>query len=257
MSDTPYSANIRMFELLQRAKAQTTTIKIYRDGAQVVPASGTYTLQKPNGQNVVNGGVVAIDGNGTCSYTHTAPQLPDTLVLGEGYMQLWSITISGEVYTFRRMVSLVLQKLFPVISDADLTAVYSNLDDSRPSNLTSYQSYIDDAWYTILRKIRGQGDGFEYLITSPSALYESHRHLSLYLIFRDFHSSLGQSGGRYLDLANEHNQAFHAEFSAISWIYDQNHDNVPDDPDTRTRGQPTIFLNRPGTWGRGYRRFRS
>ena len=159
MSDTPYSANIRMFELLQRAKAQTTTIKIYRDGAQIVPASGTYTLQKPNGQNVVNGGVVAIDGNGTCSYTHTAPQLPDTLVLGEGYMQLWSITISGEVYTFRRMVSLVLQKLFPVISDADLTAVYSNLDDSRPSNLTSYQSYIDDAWYTILRKIRGMISG--------------------------------------------------------------------------------------------------
>ena len=246
-----------MFELLQRATAQTTTLKIYRDGAQIVPASGTYTLQKPNGETIVNGGVVAIDAHGNCSYTHTAPQLPASLVLGEGYMQMWNITINAVVYTFRRMVSLVLQKLYPVISDTDLTAVYSNLDDARPSSLTSYQSYIDDAWYTILRKIRGQGQGFEYLITSPSALYESHRHLTLYLIFRDFHSSLGQSNGRYLDLANEHNQAFHQEFSTVNWIYDEDHNNVPDDADKRTRGQPTIFLNRSGSiYGRRFRRWR-
>ena len=257
MSDTPYSANIRSFELLQRDKAQSTTIKIFRDGAQVVPTSGKYTLQKPSGENIVLDATCNIDGDGTCSITHTKTQLPNTLVLGEGYMQLWTLTISGTEYTFRRMVSLVLQKLFPVISDTDLTAVYSNLDASRPSSLSSYQKYIDDAWYTILRKIRGQGKGFEYLVTSPSAFYESHRHLALYLIFRDFHSALAQSNGRFLDLANEHNQAFHMEFSAISFIYDEDHDNVPDDADVRTRGTPTVFTSRPGSYGRTrYRRYR-
>ena len=258
MSDTPYSANIRFFELLQRDKAQTTTLKIFRDGAQVVPTAGKYTLQKPNGKNIVLDASCTIDVNGTCSYTNTAGQLPTTLILGEGYMQLWTLTIAGVDYTFRRMASLVLQRLYPVISDTDLTAVYSNLDATRPSSLTSYQKYIDDAWYTILRKIRGQGKGFEYLVTSPSAFYEAHRHLSLYLIFRDFHSSLGQgSNGRFLDLANEHNQAFHMEFTTITFVYDEDHDNVPDDADTRTRATPTIFTTRPGTYGRNrYRRFR-
>jgi hypothetical protein len=119
--------------------------------------------------------------------------------------------------------------------DIDLTATYSDLDSLRPSSLSSYQQYIDDAWYQILRRIRNRGMGYEYLMMSPEAFFESHRHLSLYLIFRDFHSSLGQSNGRYLDLANEHYRLYRDDFDQINF-----------DADTRTRGQPTIFLTRPG-----------
>ena len=246
----PYSANIRFFEILERAKSQVTEIKIYRDNAQVVPASATYTLQKPDGTKIKENVAAAVALSGTVSFTHSAGDLPATLNLGEGYMQIWSITISGVVYAFRRMCSLVLKKLMPVISDNDLTAVYTNLEDLRPSSITSFQKYIDDAWYTILRKIRAQAGALEYLVTSPSALYECHRDLSLYLIFRDFHSSLGQASGRYLDLANEHNQAFHAAFNSINWIYDNDHDDVPDDANTRTRGPSTIFTSRGGSYAR-------
>tara|TARA_Y100001973_G_C5205094_1_gene340935 strand:+ start:3180 stop:3959 length:780 start_codon:yes stop_codon:yes gene_type:complete len=249
-SSIPYAANIRSFELLERQRSQITDIKIYRDNAQIVPSAGLYSLLKPDGSYVVEDGVVAIDSDGTCSYTHSSANLAKSLALGEGYMQLWKITISGTEYIFRRMASLVLRRLYPVISDVDLTRVYSNLEDVRPSSITSYQKYIDDAWYTILRRIRSRNEGFEYLITSPEAFYECHRHLSLYLIFRDFHSSLGQSTGRYLDLANEHNRAFHAEFEGINWLYDEDHSGQPDDPNSRTRSQPTIFLNRTGNYSR-------
>ena len=43
-SSTPYAAQIRTVELLERGKAQTTEIKIYRSGLQLVPTAATYTF---------------------------------------------------------------------------------------------------------------------------------------------------------------------------------------------------------------------
>lgn len=243
---TPYAAQIRTVELLERGRAQSTVIRFYRDGSQIVPTAATYTFKKPTGANLLTDETASIDGSGTVSYAHTSEQLATSELLGEGYIQEWTVTIDGEDFIFRRMAALVLKRLYPVISDVDLTATYSDLDALRPSSLSSYQQYIDDAWYQILRRIRNRGMGYEYLMMSAEAFFESHRHLSLYLIFRDFHSSLGQSNGRYLDLANEHYRLYRDDFDQINFVYDENHDGRADDADTRTRGQPTIFLTRPG-----------
>lgn len=252
-SSTPYAAQIRAIELLERSKSQKTHLKVYRDGLQLVPTAATYTLIKPTGEDLLTGATGTINVSGTVSYTHSPAQLSDTEDLGEGYVQEWTLTIGGEDYLFRRMAALVRRRLYPVVSDIDLTATYSDLDNVRPSSLTSYQQYIDDAWYQILRRIRNRGMGYEYLMMSAESFFESHRHLSLYLIFRDFHSSLGQSNGRYLDLANEHYKLFRDEFDSINFVYDTDHDGEADDANKRTRGQPTVFLNRPGEY---YRRRR-
>ena len=252
-SSTPYAAQIRAIELLERGKSQTTEIKIYRDGDQLVPTSATYTITKPTGADLISGASATIAGSGTVSYTHSAEQLAATLELGEGYVQEWTLEIDGEEYLFRRMAALVRRRLYPVVSDIDLTATYSDLENLRPSSLTSYQQYIDDAWFQLLRRIRNRGMGYEYLMMTPESFFEPHRHLSLYLIFRDFHSSLGQSNGRYLDLANEHYRLYRDEFDALNFVYDEDHNGEADDPNKRTRGQPTVFLNRPGEY---YRRRR-
>ena len=252
-SSTPYAAQIRTIELLERAKAQTSELKLYRDGSQIVPTAATYTLTKPTGTDLLTGQTATIAESGTVSYAHSAEQLKESEELGEGYVQEWTITIDGEEYLFRRMAALVRRRLYPVVSDIDLTATYCVLANFRPYTLTSYQQYIDDAWYQILRRIRNRGMGYEYLMMSAESFFEAHRHLSLYLIFRDFHSSLGQSNGRYLDLANEHYRLYRDEFDTINFIYDEDHDGEADDPNKRTRGQPTIFLNRPGQY---YRRRR-
>ena len=253
-SSTPYAAQIRAIELLERGRSQTTEIKVYRDGSQLVPTSATYTISKPTGADLISGASATIAVSGTVSYTHTAEQLAATLELGEGYVQEWTLEIDGEEYLFRRMAALVRRRLYPVVSDIDLTATYSDLENLRPSSLTSYQQYIDDAWFQLLRRIRNRGMGYEYLMMTPESFFESHRHLSLYLIFRDFHSSLGQSNGRYLDLANEHYRLYRDEFDSLNFVYDEDHNGEPDDPNKRTRGQPTIFLNRPGEyyWRRRY-----
>ena len=153
MSDTPYSARIRSVELLERNKAQVTQLKIYRDNAQVIPTSAKYTLVDPNGEKITDDQIASIDPSGTVSYTHPASDLPTTRTLGEGYIQEFKATIAGVEIIFRRVASLVKRKLYPVISDIDLTAVYSDLESLRPSTLSSYQNYIDEAWYTILMKL--------------------------------------------------------------------------------------------------------
>ena len=248
MSDTPYSARIRTVELLERNKSQVTEIKIYRDNAQIVPTSAKYTLYEPNGSKIIDDLGASVAVSGTISYTHPSSDLPKTRVLGEGYVQEFKPTISGVEYIFRRMTALVQRKLYPVISDIDLTAVYADLESLRPSTISSYQRYIDEAWYTILRKVRNQGRGFEYLVMSAESFAESHKHLTLYLIFRDFHSSLGQSNGRFLDLAHEHHRLFTYEFDSLNFIYDQNSDLIADDPDKRTASQPVIYLNTTGSY---------
>lgn len=245
MSDIPYSAQIRITELLERAKAQSTALKIFRDGAQIVPTSGTYTLKKPTGANIVTDVALTINDAGTASYNHSAEELADTLGLGEGYVQEFSLTIGGSVYLFRRMASVVLRRLYPTVQDGDLTATYTDLASLRPSSLTSYQTYIDDAWYQLLRRIKNQGMGYEYLVMNPESFFDVHRHLTLYLIFRDFHSSLSAEG-RYMDLSQEHWRLYREEFDSISFIYDDSHNLTADNPDKRTRGRPTIFLSRPG-----------
>ena len=96
--------------------------------------------------------------------------------------------------------------------------------------------------------------GFEYLVISPESLYEAHRHLSLYLIFRDFHSSIGQSEGRFLDLAQEHYKQYIQELDTINWIYDATHQNQATDPNKRSAAKPVIYLTAPSYYG--YRRRR-
>lgn len=251
---TPYSPQIRITELLEREKTQTTDLKIFRDNAQIVPTGGLYTLLKPDGVKVVDGAAALISGSGTLSYSHSAAQLVNTLPLGEGYVQEWTAVISGESFVFRRMAALVRRRLYPVVSDGDLSAIYSDLESLRPSTMTSYQSYIDDSWYTILRRLRTVGGGYEYLVMSSDSFFESHRHLTLYLIFRDFHSSLSQSNGRFLDLANLHFSQYQEEFNSINFVYDTNDDGIAGNADKRTRMKGTIYLTRNGPYRRWFRR---
>ena len=252
--NTFYAPRIRITELLEREKSQVTDIKIYRDNAQVIPTAATYTLFKPGSGEIVKDVVASIDVAGTVSYSHSAVQLSSSVELGEGYVQEWTVTISSIDYTFRRMAAVVRRRLYPVISDADLTATYSDLESLRPSSLTSYQQFIDEAWITMLNRMRTEGGGYSYLVMSPASFRAAHLNLSLYYIFRDFHSALGQSQGRYLDLAQEHWRQYQLEFDAINFVYDQGHDGKPDDADKRTSKSPTIYLTAPGRYNR--RRFR-
>tara|TARA_R100000231_G_scaffold66953_2_gene53692 strand:+ start:698 stop:1462 length:765 start_codon:yes stop_codon:yes gene_type:complete len=254
MSDTPYAPQIKVPELLERGKSQLSELPIYRNGALVAPTNVTYTLLAPDGTKIIDDAAATYPGN-IPQYTH-ATNLLDNQQLGEGYMQEWNVTIGGRVYTFRRMCAVVLRRLYPVVSDADLTSTFSQLEDLRPSSLSSYQTYIDEAWYTMIQRMRNEGGGLEYLVMSPEAFRSAHQNLALYYIFRDFHSSLGQSNGRFLDLSSEMFNQYKSEWKQINFVYDHSHKGSSDSPNTRVAKQPVIYLSNPGRLGnyRGRRR---
>lgn len=248
-NSTPYAPQIKVPELLERGKSQLTTLPVYRDGSLVGPTSVKYTLIKPDGTKVVDAATGTYPGN-IPQYTHSPTVLNDSLPLGEGYLQEWEIAFSGGTFNFRRNCALVKRRLYPVVSDGDLTSTYSQLADIRPSSLSSYQTYIDEAWYTMIQKMRTEGGGLEYLVMSPEAFRAAHQNLALYYIFRDFHSSLGQSNGRYLDLASEHFKQYTYEWKQINFIYDYDHNGHPDQPEKRQAMQPVIYTAQSGRFFR-------
>lgn len=246
---TPYAPQIKVPELLERGKSQLTTLPIFRNGALVGPTDVRYSLIAPNGTKIVDAAVGTYPGN-IPQYTHSAANLAESLALGEGYLQEWEVTLVGGTFNFRRNAAIVKRRLYPVISDGDLTSTYSQLADIRPSTLSSYQTYIDEAWYTMIQKMRTEGGGLEYLVMSPEAFRAAHQNLTLYYIFRDFHSSLGQSNGRYLDLASEHFKQYTYEWKQINFVYDYDHDGHSDQPNKRQAAQPVIYTSQSGTYYR-------
>lgn len=244
-TSTIYSTDTRHVILLERGRSQVSDIRVFRDGAQKVPTGGTYTLTSPTGEKIVDGVAVTISGGGTCSYTLSAAQLKDSLKLSEGYLEEWSLTLSDGTPIFRRAAAVVRRRLYPVLSTQDLTDYYSQLNDLLPSNLTSYQPYIDTAWNTILRKIASNGLGYSYLIMSPDSFFEVHLHLTLSRIFQDFHSSLGNQVSHYFELSNQHFDRYRDEWSALNFLYDEENENEITNPEKRTGGSPTIYLNNP------------
>jgi len=216
----------------------------------VSPTAAYFRLENPEGNDVISRTAVSIVAN-VATYTIAPSELPTTLNLGDGYVQWWELTIDGVVHTFKKPTAVALSALYPVISDLDLEAEYSDLATIRPSNLGStYQTYIDEAWVQLIQRVRDQGN-IEYLIMSPQSLRAAHKNLTFYLIFKDMDSS-GLGEGRYLDLAREHRKQHEFDFKRLKFTYDMNQDGRQDDPHGRRANLGVIYTSAPPIW---YRRF--
>jgi len=245
----PFSARIPFPDYLERARAQVVKLEVYRDGALVAPSSGTFTLSDAAGDAVIDAAAVTVSAS-VAQYSIGAASLPTTKEVGEGWQEEWALVFSdGVTRTFRRSAALVLRALFPVVTDADLLACYSDLDDLRPADLTSYQQYIDESWRRVVGRLVSKGR-FPYLILDPWALREIHLEWTLALVFADFGSSVGD-GGRYIELAESHKKTAAAAWRSLTFLYDEDHDGKPGARVKRKSAEPVIYLsNAPrGRWG--------
>ena len=244
----PYTARISIPEYLERNRAQVVSLEVYRDGALAAPSSGTFTLFDAQGAEVVSAAAVTVSGS-IAQYSIPAATLPTTKAVGEGWLSEWALVMpDGITHTFRRSSALVLRALYPVITDLDLLALYTDLNLLRPSGLSSFQGYIDEAWRQVLGRLISKGR-FPYLIVDPWALREIHLETTLGLIFRDFASSIGE--GRWLALAENHKKEASFAWQALTFQYDEDHDGQPDGGERRKSAHPVVYLsNAPRTrWG--------
>ena len=245
-----YSPRIRIHDVLERNRACTVDLPVYRDNALVSPTSAYFRLTDPDGADVIARTAVSIVAN-VATYNLSGSELPITLRLSDGYMQFWELTIDGVIHTFKKPSAICLSALYPVISDLDLEAEYSDLASIRPSSLgSSYQTYIDEAWVQLIQRIRDLGN-IEYLIMSPQSLRAAHKNLTFYLIFKDMDSS-GLGEGRYLDLARTHRKEMEFDFKRLSFKYDLNQDGRTDNENHRRAALGVIYTSAPPIWYRRY-----
>lgn len=239
-----YAPRIRVPQMFQRGKTQTTELAIYRNGGIVTPTNATYQLLDEDGSDIIST-TTAVISSSKCQFTINASTFPDTMSLSDGLFELWEVEIEGVDYTFQRPAFLCIRPLYPVISDIDLESSYSDLANLLPSSYTDgWQRYIDEAYIRIIERLRSLGN-LPYLITDPQALRASHLELALALIWRNMHSSLGQSNGRYLDLYNLHIKSYEYSFKQCSFRYDLSEQGRAEEVDKRRAAFPMITTSNP------------
>jgi hypothetical protein len=242
------SPRIRLHEVLERGKSATTTLKIYEDGIAITPTSADFSLVGEDGKDVVAYTAATIVGT-EISYLVPSSSIPTSIAFSDSYLIRWKVLISGKEYIFRRSCAIARSKLYPVINDPDLESHYSDIASIRPSSMTSYQTYITEAFIQIVQRLRDNGN-FEYLIIDNQSLRSIHLDLTFYLIWKDMDSS-GLGEGRYLQLAQEHRKSFDAGFKRLKLRYDLSEQGVATDPDGgRPAKAPMFTAAPPRVWRR-------
>ena len=251
-AETLLSARTPYPDYLVRGRAQSVSLPLYRSGALVAPtqSGSTFSLLDPAGNTVIAASAVTVTGS-VATYAIPAASLPSTLALGHQYSEVWSLVLSGETdpRVFRRDAALVLHAAYPVISDADLEGVYSNLTDQFPADVTTAQAYIDEAWKRILGRLESQGVFPDHVVTSWS-LREVHIELTLYLVALDFSRA---QGGAWVELAATHKKEFEMAWSRLRFVRGVGGDGQADGPELRPANPGVTYTNASprGTW-RGF-----
>lgn len=240
--ETIYSARIAYPDYCVRGRAQTVSLPLYRSGALFAPtqAGSTFTLVSPSGVDVVAAAAVTVSGS-IATYAIAAASLPSTLTLGHGYREKWSLVISGETdpRVYYRDAALVLHAAYPVLTDADLAGVYSDLTDHLASGTTTFQAYIDESWKRILGRLEAQGVFPDHVVSSWS-LREVHMEITLHLIALDFARA---AGGRWMELAASHKKEFEMAWQRLKFVRGTGSDGQADSDDQKPAAKGVTFIN--------------
>ena len=252
---TAYTARYPYPSLLVRAKDTRVQMPIYRDGALVAPISGTYTLLAPGGATVLTHAITV--ASSVATYTIPAASLPASLVLGEGYMEVWSLLLTGESSSIeiRHTAALGLCPLYPVVTDADLIGEYDGISAYYAGSLTSFQGPIDQAWKKIVSDLIEDGR-LAYMVRTPDALREAHLHLSLAKLFQGF--GLNADGAHWRELAKVEHQRYESAWSRATLQLDQAGTGLVDNALARAAASGPVAFNssQPAGFRRGlYSRF--
>jgi hypothetical protein len=236
-SATLYTARLVGPEVVEAGVDNIITCPVYRDGALVAPASGTVTVYNAANVAVVSGASVSVVSS-VATYTVTSAALAGQSK-GDGWRVEWALTIASVVHTFRRDAALVYRRLYPVVTDADLLRLHTDLSRRMPSTETSYQDYLDEAWASIEGRLIASGKR-PWLVLAPSALRDVHLFATLARIFRDF--AQGGPGTAEWELAADYERRFDAAWSMLTLPQAAESDGTAESARRRRAGQPSLWL---------------
>jgi len=231
--------------LLERGAAQTITAPIRHGKAAglVAPDSGTITIVKPDGTDLVTAATATITGS-VAEYTFT-PATTETL--GEGWEVRWSLTIAGVVYPTYRTAAYLCEYVPPnVISAIELYGRMPELKHRVPQSQgargddVGWQPQIDEAYYELLQQLLDDG-------RRPWLIREATGYRR-WLLTRSLQLCVGAIPGGADSIWAQASKDISFEMRAAQARLRLQYS---DDPATRRRGgSPIIRLSPPGrpTW---------
>jgi len=237
MAATLYTARFVGPEIIEAGMNNVVTCSVYRDGALVAPSSGTLTIW--NAANVVVGTPAVSVVSSVATATITSAMLTGQ-VNGDNWRMEWALTLASTVHTFRRDASLVYRRLYPVVTDADLLRLHTDLGRRMPSTESSFQDYLDEAWATIESRLIMSGKR-PWLILSPSALREIHLYGTLSRIFRDL--APGGPATAEWELAEQYDRKYEASWAMMTYPQAEQVSGLLADAARRRAVQPTFWLS--------------
>lgn len=246
--DTRYSFRFPHPDLIVQAAEQVLYVESRVDGAISAPtaAGSTCTVKDQNGDTVKTGAITVTDDLAT--FTLDAVDTAN-LTLSTKWRVEWSLVMDdGRTYAAGNQAGLVIRKLYPVLTDEDLTeGMYSDLNRYLPSGSTSWQTYRDNTWDEIQR-VLFRDERRPQNITEPSAFLDPHRELTLARIFRMIGMTQRTSDRDWLGLANLHEAKYQALWRSMSFDYAETSSGQTS---TRQTARPILVL---GAVGAAYRR---
>jgi len=170
-------------DVLQRSRANTVRLEVWRDGALVAPTSAKVSLLRPAGTAIVDEATATISGS-VATYTVSAGDLPATEPTGQLYTLRWALTIDGLERTVQRPCTVARFPMVLPVTDDDLTGgEYPDLVDQLGDYGTTLQSFIEAAKRDVLRELEQCGT-WPDIITGPSDLFEPIRQSAYTKVFR-------------------------------------------------------------------------
>ena len=89
LAETVYTARFRSTETIERGRTQTFSCPTTRAGATATPASGTFSLYRPDSSALVSGQAVTIPPGGVATYSLLGAATTSE-ALGEGWLIEWA-----------------------------------------------------------------------------------------------------------------------------------------------------------------------
>lgn len=219
-----------------RDQANTAELEISGETGAVTPSASTFTLTSPAGVALATG--PATIAPGSCTFALTSTHLPATASLGGGYIETWTLTVSGVVHRLRREVIVALCSLLMPVQLSDLTARYSTLDNQRGRAVTSWQRHLEGAWGELLRRLHNDGV-YVFRALTPSALRDAHEHLTLARVFEDL-ASTQPMDSTHARLAREHRAAYESAYSSMRTTMDRSDLGRADAPAQTVALKPAV-----------------
>lgn len=258
MSDAErlYSFRVLVPDVLQRERAQTVALEVYRDGvlSPVTAAGSTFTLIDEGGTSVIDAQPITVSTDGIAQYAVSALELPSTLNFSELYQERWHLILEdGTARDIRREAAVAPFLIYLPVSDRDLMdGEYPGLTDELGQYGSTLQPFIDRAFRDVLEELWKKGQ-WPDLMLSTSAFVKPIREKALFHIFKFLfrHTGGGTGQNRWQTLMDYHKNEMDGALADFRSRIDHDIDGLPD---TRDRESSASVVQRNAHFNRRLRR---